>query len=152
MRACSSRRWISRPMIGAGPRRRGGRWQRRGSASTAICTAPTLRAAPTTITVCPRDGQLVQKRFPVGWHPACGSRSGLILWMRMRRKQIHTFDRDHPLLLVIVEPILTRLEAGYDRMPRCRRMLGCMLTRRTVTASDVPTFRTATEMKPPTFR
>ncbi len=68
----------------------------------------------------------------------------------MRRKQLHTLD--HPLLLVIVEPILTRLEAGNDRMPGCRRMLGCMLTRRTVTASDVPTLRTPTEMKPPTFR
>ena len=68
----------------------------------------------------------------------------------MRRKQLHTLD--HPLLLVIVEPILTRFETGNDRMPRRRRMLGCMLARRTVTASDVPTLRTATEMKPPTFR
>jgi len=78
------------------------------------------------------------------------SGGGLICWMRMRRKQLRT--PDHFLLPVIVEPILTRLEAGYDRMPRCRRMLGCMLTRRTVTASDVPTLRTAAEMKPPTFR
>src|SRR5580700_4580865 len=70
--------------------------------------------------------------------------------MRMRRKQFHTFN--HPLLLVIVEPVLTRLEAGNDRMPRCRCMLGCMLTRRAVTASDVATLRTSTEMKPPTFR
>jgi hypothetical protein len=62
----------------------------------------------------PINTQLVQKRFPVGWHPACGSRSGLIFWMRKRRKQLHTFDRDHLLLFVIVEPILARLEAGYD--------------------------------------
>jgi hypothetical protein len=68
----------------------------------------------------------------------------------MRRKQFHTFDR--PLLLVIVEPILARLEAGNDRMPRCRRMLGCMLARRTVAASDVPTLRTPTKMKPPAVR
>ena len=70
----------------------------------------------------------------------------------MRRKQLHTFDRDHALLHVIEEPILTRLEAGNDRMSRRRRMLGGMLARRTVTASDVPTLRTAPEMKPPTFR
>src|SRR5208282_1205783 len=70
--------------------------------------------------------------------------------MRMRRKQLHTLD--HPLLLVIVEPVLARLETGNDRMPCRCRMLGCMLTRRTVTASDVPTLRTPAEMKPPTFR
>ncbi len=92
----------------------------------------------------------MQQRFPIGWNSSSGSRCGLTFGMRMWRKQLHTLD--HPSLLVIVEPILTRLEAGNDRMPRCRRMFGCMLTRRTVTASDVPTFRTPTEMKPPTFR
>ena len=69
--------------------------------------------------------------------------------MRMRWKQFHTLDRDHALLLVIVEPVFARLKAGNDRMPCCGRMLGCMLTRRTVTATDVPTLRTAAEMKPP---
>src|SRR5579863_6859034 len=70
--------------------------------------------------------------------------------MRMRREQLRTFD--HPLPLVVVEPILTRLEAGYDGMPRRRRMFGCMLTRRTVTASDMSTLRASTEMKPPALR
>ena len=75
--------------------------------------------------------------------------------MRMRREQLRTLD--HPLLLVILllvieEPILTGLEAGNDRMPCCRRMLGRMLARRTVAATDVPTLGTPTEMKPPTFR
>jgi hypothetical protein len=97
-----------------------------------------------------RNVELVQERFPVGWHPSCGSRCGLIFWMRKRRKQFTTFD--HPLLLVIEEPVLTRLKAGNDRMSCCRRMLGCMLARRTVAASDVPTLRTPTQMKPPTFR
>ncbi len=72
------------------------------------------------------------------------------LRMRMWRKQLHTLD--HPPLLVIVEPILTWLEAGNDRMPGFRRMLGRMLVRRTVAATDVPTLRTPTEMKPPAFR
>jgi hypothetical protein len=94
--------------------------------------------------------RLVQERFPVGRHPSCRSRSGLIFWVRMRRKQLHTLD--HPLRLVIEEPVLTGLEAGYDRVPCRSRMLGCMLARRTVTASDVPTLRTSTEMEPPTFR
>src|SRR5580700_5549327 len=70
--------------------------------------------------------------------------------MRMPRKQLHTLA--HPLLLVIEEPILTRLEAGNDRMPCRCRMLGCMLARRTVAATDVPTLRTPAEVKPPTFR
>jgi hypothetical protein len=39
--------------------------------------------------------------------------------MRVRRKQFQTFD--HSPLLVIEEPVLTRLKAGYDRMPCCRR-------------------------------
>jgi len=98
----------------------------------------------------PDTGQLVEERFPVGWHPSCGSRSGLIRRMGVRRKQLRT--PDHPLLFVIVEPILTRLKAGDDRMPCRRCMLGCMLTRRTVTASDMPTLGTPAEMKPPTFR
>jgi len=68
----------------------------------------------------------------------------------MRRKQFHTFD--HPPLLVVVEPILTRLEAGYDRMPRRGRMPGCMLARRTVAAADVPTLRTPAQVKPPALR
>ena len=63
---------------------------------------------------------------------------------------MRTFD--HPLLLVIVEPVFARLETGDDRMPRRRRMLGCMLARRAVTAPDVPALRTPAEMKPPTFR
>jgi hypothetical protein len=94
--------------------------------------------------------QLVQERFPVGWHPSCRSRRRLIFRMRVRRKQLHTLD--HPLLLVIEEPLLTRFEAGNDRMPCRCRMPGCMLARGTVAASDVPTLRAPAEVKPPTFR
>jgi hypothetical protein len=94
--------------------------------------------------------QLVQERFPVGRYPSCGSRYGLTFGMRMRRKQLHALD--HPPLLEVVEPILTRLETDDDRMPCRCRMLGCMLARRTVAATDAPALRAATEMKPPTFR
>jgi len=89
----------------------------------------------------------VQQRFPIRWNSTCRSGRWLILRMRTWWKQLHTLD--HPPFLVIVEPALTRFETGYDRMPCCRRMLGGMLTRRTVTASDVPTLRAPTEMKPP---
>ena len=68
----------------------------------------------------------------------------------MRRKQLHALD--HPLLLIIEEPILTWLKTGNDRMPCGRRMLGRMLARRTVAATDVPTLGTPTKMKPPTCR
>jgi len=40
--------------------------------------------------------------------------------MRVRRQHLHTLDRF--LLLVIEKPVFTRLKAGYDRMPRRRRM------------------------------
>ena len=92
-------------------------------------------------------GQLVQQRFPIGWNSTFRSRRWLILRMRKWWKQLHTLD--HPPSPVIVEPVLTRLEAGNDRMPCRRRMPGRMLTWRTVTASDVPTLRTPAEMKPP---
>src|ERR1017187_5799982 len=111
--------------------------------------APTVQRKP-FICRLPDNGQLVQERFPVGWHPSGGSRCGLTFWMRVRRKQLRTLD--HPPLLVIVEPVLTGLKAGYDRMPRRRCVLGCMLTRRTVAATDVPTLRTPAEVKPPAFR
>jgi hypothetical protein len=67
------------------------------------------------------DGWLVQKRFPVGRHFSRWSRSELISRVRMRRKQLYTLD--HRLLVVIEEPILTRLKTGYDLMSRRRRML-----------------------------
>jgi hypothetical protein len=96
------------------------------------------------------NSQLIQLRFPIGGHPSGGSRYGLACGMRMRRKQFRTFD--HRPRFVIVEPILARLEAGNDRMSRRFRVLGGMLTRRTVAASDVPTLRTPAEMKPPAVR
>ena len=96
------------------------------------------------------NGSLVQQRFPVGRHPSRRSRHGLIFGVRMRGRQPHTLD--HRLLVVIVEPTLAWLEAGNDRMPRCRGVLGRVLAQRTVAASDVPALRAPAEMKPPTFR
>jgi len=63
--------------------------------------------------------------------------------------QLHT--PDHRPFLEIVAPILTWLAAGNDGMPRFRRMPGRMLAWRTVAATEVPTLRAATEMKPPAF-
>jgi len=92
----------------------------------------------------------MQQRFPVGRNFPRRSRCWLMLRMRMRGEQLHTLD--HPPPLVIEEPVLTRLEAGNDRMPRCRRMLRRMLAWRTVAATDVPALRTPAKMKPPAFR
>jgi hypothetical protein len=91
---------------------------------------------------------LTYERFPVGRHPVRGSGNGLIFRMGMRWKQFHALD--HCLRFVIVEPILTRLKAGDNRMPGLCRMLGSMLAWRTIAATDVPTLRTPTEVKPPT--
>ena len=114
------------------------------------CGRKRTRQTKRSIFRLPIAGSLVQERFPVGWHPSGGSRYGLACGMRVRRKQFRTFD--HRARLVIVEPILTRLEAGNDWMPRRFRMLGGMLIRRTVAASDVPALRTAAEMEPPAVR
>ena len=62
--------------------------------------------------------------------------------MRMRRQQLRPFDRLPRL--VIVEPILTRLEAGDDRMPGRSCVPGRMLAWRAIAATDVPTLRTPT--------
>src|SRR5271166_6475978 len=70
--------------------------------------------------------------------------------MRMRRNQLRTVER--LARLVTVEPILTRLEAGDDRMPRLCRVPGCMLARGAVTATDVSALRAPAEMKPPSIR
>jgi hypothetical protein len=62
----------------------------------------------------PYNGQLIQERLPVGRHPSCGSRYKLACGMRVRWEQWCTFD--HSPSLVIVEPVLTRLKAGYNQM------------------------------------
>lgn len=94
--------------------------------------------------------QLVEERFPVSRYSSGGSRHGLMFRVRMRRKQLRTLD--HSLRLVIVEPILTGLKAGNDGMSSGCIMFGCMLVRRTVAAPDVPTLRTAAQVKPPAVR
>jgi hypothetical protein len=91
--------------------------------------------------------QLVEERLPVGWHFSPWSGSRLIGGVRMRGKQLCALA--FRLRLVIVEPILARLKAGYDRMPGRRSMFGCVLARRTVAAPDVPALGAAAEMKPP---
>jgi hypothetical protein len=60
----------------------------------------------------------MEQRFPVVRHSSCWSRNRPIFRMRMRRKQLRTLG--HPLLLVIVKPVLTWFEAGNNRMPRVR--------------------------------
>jgi len=111
---------------------------------------PLEAQASTEIELAVNGGSLVQQRFPVSGHSSHRPRYGLIFGMRMRRKQPHTLD--HRLLFVVVEPILTRLKAGNDRMARHHGMLGCMLAGRTVAASDMPALRAPAEMKPPTIR
>jgi hypothetical protein len=59
--------------------------------------------------------RLVQQRFPICRNSSCRSWCWLILRMRMRRKQLHALD--HTRLIVIEEPILTRLETRNYRCP-----------------------------------
>ena len=51
---------------------------------------------------------------------------------------------------IIVEPTLSRLKTCDDRMTCGRMMFGCVLIRRAVAATDMTTFGTSPQMKPPT--
>ena len=50
---------------------------------------------------------------------------------------------------VVVKPMLARLEALDDRVPRGGEVFRCMLTWRAVAAADVTALRAPAKMKPP---
>lgn len=121
------------------PERRGPRSARPASRRT--CISPSTDFTLNT---------LVQKRLPIVRHSSRRPGHRLTFRMRVRRSQLRACD--HRPRFVIVEPILTRLEAGNDRMPRLGRVLRCMLARRTVAATDVSALRAPPQMQPPAIR
>jgi hypothetical protein len=92
----------------------------------------------------------VQEGLPICRYPPGGSGCGLSFGMGMRRRQLGAAH--HVLLLVVIKPVLTGLEAGDDVMPRRRRVFRRVLIGRAVTTADVSTLRTPAEMKPPRRR
>ena len=89
----------------------------------------------------------VQQGAPIARDSTLGAWDRLIYWMRARRLQF--FARDHGVFSVVVKPILTRFEAGNNRMSVRFGMLGGVLARRAITAADVTALRAAPKMQPP---
>ena len=90
----------------------------------------------------------MKKRLPIWGHTASWPGYGLIrrmrLWVGKRRSDKKLFRA------IIVEPTLSRLKTCDDRMTCGRMMFGCVLIRRAVAATDMTTFGTSPQMKPPT--
>ena len=92
----------------------------------------------------------MQQGTPIARHAALGTWDRLIDGMGVRWWQLDTGDRR--FFLVVVKPILTRLEAGNDRMAARSGMLRGVLRRRAVTTADVTALRAAPKVQPPPAR
>jgi len=80
-------------------------------------------------------------------HTALGTWDWLIDGMGGRWRQFCA--RDHGFFFVVVKPVLTRFEAGNDRMAARPGMLRGMLPRRAITTADVTALRAAPQVQPP---
>ena len=108
---------------------------KRGSVFTAAATSYWVRDLD------------VQLALPIVGHAAGRPRYGLIRRMRVRRRQ--TRPCKHFSGSVIVEPRLPRLETRDDRMARTLIVLGRVLVRRRIAATNVPALGAATQVQPP---
>jgi hypothetical protein len=89
----------------------------------------------------------VQQGTPIARHATLGAWDRLIDRMRARRRQFCT--RDHGFFFIVVKPILTRFEAGNDRVALHFGMLRGVLLRRAITTADVTALRAASQVQPP---
>ena len=89
----------------------------------------------------------MQQLTPIARNAALGAWNGLIERMRARWHRFCT--RDHGFFFVVVKTILTRFEAGNDRMAAHLGMLRSVLRRRAVTTADVTALRAAPQVQPP---
>jgi hypothetical protein len=89
----------------------------------------------------------VQVSLPVSWHAAARSRYGLVQRVMLGRGQVRTGE----VLLgpEVPEPVLARLVAPDDRVPRVGRVVTGMLRWRRVAAADVAAGRAPAEVQPP---
>lgn len=85
--------------------------------------------------------------MPVRWDPSGRSGHGLVNRMMRRWRQCRT--RRELFTSIVVEPVLTRFEARDDWVPRLTSVLGCMLFRGVVAASNVTALRATSKVKPP---
>jgi hypothetical protein len=90
----------------------------------------------------------VEAHLPIGRHAALRSRHGLLYRMVCGRSK--RLRLEELVSAVVVEPVFARLEARNDGVLGLVGVRRRMLRRRVVTASDVATLRTATQVEPPT--
>jgi hypothetical protein len=117
-------------------------------------TAPLRKLAGFILGLRPELGKpgqsAVKLLFPIHRNPASRSWNGLVqgvgTWWR-ERLAFHL-----ALGLEVPKPPFTWFEALHDGMPDGVEMLARVLARGAVAAADVPAFRTAAKMKPPTAR
>src|SRR5580700_11905472 len=86
-----------------------------------------------------RAALFVQQRLPVCRHPF--GRSGRRLIQRMRVRRGKFWAGEGLLRTIVVKPPLARLETRDNRVTRGGEMFRCMLTWRTITATDVAALR-----------
>lgn len=89
----------------------------------------------------------MKARLPVARHLARRSWRRLVVGMPPRLPEL--LARDHLSSPIVVKPSLSRFKTCGNRMSRSVKMLGGMLTGRTVAAADVPAFSATPQMKPP---
>ena len=94
-----------------------------------------------------RGGLFVKERLPICRNRTCRPGHRLIHRMRVGSVKLRTVEEFFSA--VVVKPILPRLEARNDRVPRFGVMLRCMLIWRIVTAADVTAFGASAKMQPP---
>src|ERR1700728_1488887 len=85
--------------------------------------------------------------LPVRWHAAGGTGGGLTERVMQRRRQLGPFVV--LVVLVVPEPVLTRLVAPDDRVTTVLGVRAGVLPGRAVAAPDVPAFRTPAEVEAP---
>jgi hypothetical protein len=117
-----------------------------------IVAKPVVTAARQSNDAAARGARtlVVKLRLPVCRHRAVRSRHRLIHRMRMRSGKLGAGEGF--FCTVVVKPMLARLEALDDRVPRGGEMFRGMLTWRAVAAADVTALRTPAKMKPPFAR
>jgi len=96
---------------------------------------------------CRADPLFMQQRSPIARHTTLGAWDRLI--ERMSAGWYQFCARNHGVFFVVVEPLLTRFEAGNDRMAAHFGMPRGVLPRRAIATADVTALRAAPQVQPP---
>jgi len=85
--------------------------------------------------------------FPIRWDAPLWSRRRLVEGPRSRQRQLGAVERLSGS--IVPEPILTRLEACYDKVASLAKMRCSVLVWRRIATADVAAFGATPQMEPP---